>query len=1132
MTVTTPTNSDRDHNPDRHRSPAADPSAGTAVECTLEIGGMTCASCVGRVQRALTRAEGVATAAVNLATETATVTYDPMTTDLSALTAAVQKSGYTAAARHTPEPYDTAATGLAIAGARDGFAPAPPSTVEDLDARRDTEISRLKRKWQVALTTGLGLMVVMYVPIHLDTMDWLMPLIFAIATITQLWAGAQIYKAAWTTAKHGGTSMNTLVALGTGVAYGYSTFVTLWPGLAERWGLPLHVYFETALVVIALVLMGRWLELRAKKRTADSIKALVGLTPPTARVLRGDNELDVPVEEVRVGDLVRVRPGEKIPVDGEVTDGSSSVDESMLTGESAPVVKRPGDTAIGATLNRTGTLVVRTTAVGADSTLAQIIRLVEDAQGAKPPMQRLVDKVAAWFVPAVLLAALATFTAWMILGPGTDRLVLAIGTTVAVLIIACPCALGLATPTAVMVGTGKAAELGILISDGEALETARRLTAVVLDKTGTITQGRPGLATITPTDGWNEHQLLRLVAAAEVGSEHPVGEAIVTAARDRDLSLPPAQDFTAVPGRGISAVVENRTIRIGNQALMAAAGIDTAPLQRAAAAAAQAGQTPMFVAVDGRLAGMTAVADTIKPDSAAAVANLEALGLEVWMVTGDNASTADAVAAQVGIHHVLADVLPADKATRVAELQAQGHVVAMVGDGINDAPALAQADLGVAIGTGTDVAIAASDITLVGGNLRGIVSAVALSRRTVATIKQGLVWAFGYNVLLIPVAAGALYWWNDLLLDPVLASAAMAMSSVSVVTNALRLRRFTTPETTTEILHPPLRTRVGQWAYLGAVGVVALTLGAAFTAASRTDAAERGMNGILAWSEGMGMPMRPAMSVMEETEVDPVSTHDAELDVAVDVPTGVRPGEPTEVTVEVRDTTTGELVDDLVRTHQVWMHMIITRADLGSFAHIHPEPTGSDGVFTVTAEFPTAGEYGIHTEFRRQGQMADVLDSQRVTVEGVAPAPTPLPTTDVREQVVDGVRIELGGEAHVAETSDFTLTFTDVTTGEPVSDLQPYLGAAGHVVVMRGDGTRFGHRHAETFDDQDRPVAAMPGTTFGPELDLHVTFEVPGAYRLWAQFKLPDDTVVTAPFTVRAGNRTSEAAHADTSASH
>jgi Cu+-exporting ATPase len=415
------------------------------------------------------------------------------------------------------------------------------------------------------------------------------------------------------------------------------------------------------------------------------------------------------------------------------------------------------------------------------------------------------------------------------------------------------------------------------------------------------------------------------------------------------------------------------------------------------------------------------------------------------------------------------------------------------------------------------VAIAASDITLVGGSLRSIVAAIALSRRTVTTIKQGLVWAFGYNVLLIPVAAGALYWWHGLLLDPVLASAAMAMSSVSVVSNALRLRRFRIPATTAEILRPPLRQRVGQSAYLVGVAAVALALGAGFTAASRTDTAERGMNGILAWSAGMGMPMRPAMSVMEQTEIDPVSPEDAGVKVRLDVPADVRAGEPTPVTVEVRDAGTGALVTDLVRTHQVWMHMIITRSDLGTFAHLHPEPTGTDGVFTVTATFPTPGRYAVHTEFRRQGQMTDVLVSEEVTVPGIAPAPTPLPVTDVREQVVHGVRIQLLGKAHVAETSDFTLRFTDAGTGEPVDDLTPYLGAAGHVVVLRSDGTRFGHRHAETFDGEGRPVLAVPGTEFGPDLDLHATFDVAGTYRLWAQFRLADGTVVTAPFTVHTG---------------
>ena len=544
---------------------------GTQVGTTLDIEGMTCASCVGRVQKALSRVDGVVEASVNLATETATVQYDPGLITLDQLTGAVEKAGYAGTVR-ADEPDEK-----------------KQDPADDLDARRDKEIAHLKIRWQVALTVGLGLMGVMYLPLHLDTMDWLMPLILVVATAVQLWAGAGIYRAAWAVARHRSTSMNTLVALGTGVAYGYSAFVTLWPGQAQAWGLPLHLYFETALVVIALVLMGRWLELKAKKRTrglaAHPGRARARHRPRAAATARS---VDVPLDDVVAGDLVRVRPGERVPVDGTVTEGGSSVDESMLTGESAPVEKRPGDAVIGATLNRTGTLVVRATAVGEESTLAQIVRLVEDAQGSRAPMQRLADRVSAWFVPAVLLVALATFLAWMAFGPQSDRLVLAIGTTIAVLIIACPCALGLATPTAVMVGTGKAAELGILIGDGEALENARRVTAVLLDKTGTITRGRPGLAGVVTAGGWSDDELLVLAASAEVGSEHPLGEALVTAARERGLALRSHRDFAGVPGHGVTAEVDGHQVVLGNRALLARHGVDGSPLADAAAAASAA----------------------------------------------------------------------------------------------------------------------------------------------------------------------------------------------------------------------------------------------------------------------------------------------------------------------------------------------------------------------------------------------------------------------------------------------------------------------------------------------------------------------------------------------------------------
>ncbi|MEU1599071.1 heavy metal translocating P-type ATPase [Streptomyces sp. NPDC005708] len=1072
------------------------------ASCTLDIGGMTCASCVGRVEKALRRVDGVASAEVNLATEAATVRFDPAQVGLGELTAAVTRAGYTATPRRDARPAAAHATAATTAAAGE---------------QRDSEahLTSLRRKWQITLATGLGLMVLMYVPLYLDAMDWLMPAILVVATVVQVWAGRDVYRAAWAAARHRSTNMNTLVALGTGVAYAYSAFVTLWPAAAERWGLPLHVYFETSLVILALVLAGRWMEAKAKKQTAAAITALVGLAPKTARVLRDGAVVDVPVEQVVVGDLVRVRPGEKIPVDGVVTEGSTAVDESMLTGESLPVDKAAGDQVIGATINRTGTVVLRATAVGADTALAQIVRLVEDAQGAKVPLQSLADRVSAWFVPIVLGLAAATFVAWALLGPDAGRLTTAISTTIAVLIIACPCALGLATPTAVMVGTGRAAELGILIGNGDALETARRVTAVVLDKTGTITRGKPALTGVTTTGGWTEDDVLALVAAAETGSEHPVGEAIVAAATARFLDLPALRSFDAVPGYGIDAVVGTNHVLVGNAALMAARGVDVTALEATAAAEAAAGRTPMFVAVDGGAAAVLTVADTVKAESAEAVAQLKALGLQVWMLTGDNAATAAAIAEQVGIEHVLAEVLPAEKAATVREMQEWGDVVAFCGDGINDAGALSEAALGLAVGTGADVAIAASDITLVGGDLRGIVSAIALSRRTVTTMKQGLGWAFGYNLLLVPVAAGSLYWWHGLLLDPVLASAAMAMSSVSVVSNALRLRRFRRPATAQEILHPPLRARVGQYAYLTAIAVVALALGAGLTAVSRMDFAARGMNGQLAWAQGTGMPMRPAMSVMMTADVPATDAAEAGLDVHLDLPAGTRPGVATRLVATVVDSRTGKPVGDLTRTHEAWVHLIATRADLGTFTHVHPQPTGRAGQFAVDITFPTAGRYIVNTEFRRQGQMADVHSRQVLTVVGDAPAPVTL-AEGPRSAVVAGVRVRLDGDAEVGVRSGLRYTFSDAATGRPVDDLQPYLAAAGHVVIMRADGQTFAHEHAEVTDADGRPVFALPGQTFGPELDVQVEFPTAGTYRLWSQFRLADGDVITVPFTVHA----------------
>ena len=538
-------------------TPTADPTATAPAEtaaaaetesCTLDIGGMTCASCVRRVEKVLTKLDGVELAEVNLATEAASVVYDPSRVGPDQMAAAIATAGYTGKLRPDQRAAQPDTSGATSTGAAAGAPAATGDRREEHDLARDAELAGLKRKWQVTLTTGLSLMALMYVPLPIDTMDWLMPVILVITTVVQFWAGKEFYAQAWAAARHRATNMNTLVALGTLVAYGYSTFATLWPAQAQSWGLPLHVYFETSLVILALVTMGRWMEGKAKKQTAAAIKALVGLAPKTARVLRDGTEVDIPVEDVVVGDLVRVRPGEKVPVDGVVEDGSSSVDESMLTGESMPVEKTAGDVVIGATLNRTGSLVIRTRAVGQDTTLAQIVRLVEDAQGSKAPMQRLADQVSSWFIPVVLALAALTFAGWAAFGPDDGRWTLAIGTTIAVIIIACPCALGLATPTAIMVGTGKAAELGILIGSGEALEQARRLTAVVLDKTGTLTRGKPSLTGTTVLGDWTDDGLLSLVAAAELGSEHPLGEAVVAAARDRGLPLPPVTEFEPCPG--------------------------------------------------------------------------------------------------------------------------------------------------------------------------------------------------------------------------------------------------------------------------------------------------------------------------------------------------------------------------------------------------------------------------------------------------------------------------------------------------------------------------------------------------------------------------------------------------------
>jgi Cu+-exporting ATPase len=695
----------------------------------------------------------------------------------------------------------------------DGTAADSPPAEDGIGDVDDDEAETAARRAEIAdLARRVAVGSVLTLPVFVSVMavelfdaawvpEWLMEPWLQLALIAPVmgWVGWPIHRTGWLALRHRAADMNSLITLGTVAAFAYSLVVTVAPAVLPSEAR--DVYYEAVGVIITLITLGRLLEARAKAGTGEAIRRLLGLQARTARVLRDGAELDVPIEDVVVGDVVVVRPGEKIPVDGDVLDGRSNVDESMVTGEPIPVAKAPGDVVIGATINQTGSFRFRATKVGRDTMLAQIIRLVQQAQASKAPIQRLADAVSRVFVPVVVFISIATFVVWFDFGPdpaATRGLVAA----VAVLIIACPCALGLATPLSIMVATGKGAEHGVLIRSAEALETAHRLDTIVLDKTGTLTQGRPVLTDVVTTGVVGEAELLGLVAAAERTSEHPLGEAIVAGARDRGVTVVDPDAFDSVTGQGVQATVAGRRVLVGNRRLLDGAGIDADALIVVRDELSAQGKTPMLVAVDGAAAGVVAVADTLKADSVAAVAALHELGLEVVMMTGDNRRTAEAIAAEVGIDRVLAEVLPADKSGEVARLQGEGRRVAMVGDGINDAPALAQADVGIAIGTGTDVAIEAADVTLISGELTGVVTAIALSRATMRNIRQNLGFAFGYNVAGIPIAAGILYPFTGLMLSPILAAAAMTLSSLSVVTNANRLRRFRAPARPTAVPEP------------------------------------------------------------------------------------------------------------------------------------------------------------------------------------------------------------------------------------------------------------------------------------------------------------------------------------------
>ena len=744
---------------------------------TLDIEGMTCASCASAVEKSLSRAPGVQSALVNFATEKATVHYMPGQASPATLKEAVVNAGYGV----TERAPDTSAA----------------DRQAEIDRQKAAAYVKLKRRFQVAVGLAvvvMALSMLMLWPAAMQrvNMRWLNYGLLLLTLPVLLYSGREFYSSAWNGFKHRAANMDTLIAVGTGAAFLYSLAATVAPGFFEQHGLMPEVYYDTTATIIALILLGKVLELRAKTQTSAAIRSLMGLQAKTARVVRpGGQEVDVPIEQVQLDDVVVVRPGEKVATDGLITEGSSAVDEAMLTGESLPVEKKAGDPVFGATLNKTGSFRFRVTKVGADTMLSQIVKLVEDAQGSRAPIQRLADKVSAIFVPTVVVIAILTFVLWFDLAPVATRLPLALVNFVAVLIIACPCALGLATPTAIMVSTGKGAEYGVLIRNAEALEKAYKVNTVLLDKTGTITRGEPAVTDFVPVAGQDAAQLLQLVAALERQSEHPLAEAVVRYADAQGAAQLSATEFRAIEGKGAAATVNGQVVLIGNQGLLKDEKVTfSEALTKQAEQLLSQAKTVLYVAVAGQAVGLIGVADTVRDTSVAAIQKLQALGIEVVMMTGDNPQTAAKVAEQVGIKRYFAEVLPSGKAGKVKELQAEGRVVAMVGDGINDAPALAQADIGLAMGGGTDVAMEAAGITLMRSDLNGVVTAIELSRQTIRTIKQNLFFAFIYNTLGIPIAAGLLYPFFGWLLSPMLAAGAMALSSVSVLTNSLRLRAF------------------------------------------------------------------------------------------------------------------------------------------------------------------------------------------------------------------------------------------------------------------------------------------------------------------------------------------------------
>jgi P-type Cu+ transporter len=1129
---------------------------------TLDLEGMTCASCVNRIERKLKKVPGVAEANVNLATERGVVNFDPSQTSVPDLIKAVEAAGYKAAVndelRATSSKPEKSVQPSVVSRQPQAISFEPrtssyeseksyqPEIVVEKTAQpvsnhqaeavpnRQSSIVNRQSKSSVnrkakeierrrnILIFGVALTVPVFI-IAMFGMTWFEPLVrdwilFILTTPVWLIVGWEFHRNALKNARHLSANMDTLISLGSTAAYFFSIWLLVLGNSYHRMpdGMQMATgpnggegvtYFETAALIITLIYLGKFLEVVAKSRTGDAIKKLMGLQPKTARVVRNGQEQDIPLENVIVGDLIIVRPGEKIPTDGIVESGRSSIDESMVTGESLPVEKTTGDKVIGATLNQRGLLQIRANRIGKDTVLAQIIRLVEDAQGSKAPVQRLADTISGIFVPIVIAVSILTFVGWLLTGNSFQAALLP---AVAVLVVACPCALGLATPTAIMVGTGVGAESGILIKGGESLERARQINTVVLDKTGTLTQGKPALTDVIKLGKLDESAILKLAALLEKGSEHPLGEAVVRGAKERGLEL----DNAAEQSQQIDVTAHAEEIMGKLEA---------------------EGKTAMLVAMNGEAVGVVAVADTVKATSREAIAELKKMGIEPVMMTGDNRRTAEAIAAQVGIQRIFVEVRPEDKAAHVQSLQNEGKTVAMVGDGINDAPALAQADVGLAMGTGTDVAMEAADITIMNGDVRNVATAIALSKATMRKIKQNLFWAFFYNVLLIPLAIIGI-------INPMLAAGAMAVSSVSVISNSLLLNRFRNRHAEPTAADRQARRKALAWQ--GALVVVLFGLASLigwqiynYFANPMMSGTQMGMSGREIAQPAVTTPRQPDVIPGANTVSLPINYTVGNVRVELSTfPAQPKAGEGALLIFRLTDTSTGQPVDaaGLKLKHTKLMHLIVANETYSFYRHLHTE-SGNEGLYSFAITFPENGVYRLYNEF----DLADgteVLYRHDLSIGGAQPQTTNIVSDANLTQQWGDVRATLSLPKTVRAGETVNLSFRFERNGQPLRDLQPYLGEPSHLIVLSASGSAFRHLHGSAPDNSGaaKPATSggetMPGgmsgmdnggeeahwtpnSRYGPEVRYSLRFDQPGTYRLWGEF-LHDGKVLTFPYTV------------------